>query len=161
IKGRLIPALAKIDARLVIRARLVFLALELVPAIVVGIIDHLEGTVMLDSPYDLLAQKRSNDLGGEMIVVLWRQPVADVMQDGGSHPVDVGTFAKGTGRRLETMFEAGDLVARKGFLWLEPKLAQDTVGRALDMFEFKLAKEQVLLPRPMLHFGRFDGLHQR
>ena len=71
---------------------------------------------MLDSPYDLLAQKRSNDLGGEMIVVLWRQPVADVMQDGGGHPVDVGTFAKGTGRRLETMFEAGDLVARKDFL---------------------------------------------
>jgi hypothetical protein len=59
IEGRLIPALTKIDAGSVIRAVLEFLTLELVPAIVMSVIDHLESTMMLDRPYDLFAQERA------------------------------------------------------------------------------------------------------
>jgi len=127
----------------------------------VGVIDHLKGAVVLDGPYHFLAQERTDDLGREMVMVLRRQPVADIVQHGGDDPIGVGALAKGTRRRLQRMLETGDLVTGEGLLRLEIQFAQDAVGGTPVMLDFEITKEKILLLRPVLHLGKVHGFHRR
>ena len=67
--------------------------------------------MMFDRPDDFLAHVGAEDLGGEAVVVLRGEPVADVVEEGAHHPVDVGTFAIGAGGGLQAVVKAADLVA--------------------------------------------------
>jgi hypothetical protein len=108
-----------------------------------GIINHLEGAVVLDHPGHLLAQERAHDLGGEAVVVLRRQTVADVMQQRRHHPVDIGAIAPRPGRRLQRVLQPGDAVACQGFLALPGQFAQQPVRRAFVEWLFQLVQHLV------------------
>ena len=84
--------------------------------------------MVLHRPHHLLAHVGAEDLGGEAVVVLGRQPVADVVEQGAHHPVDVGTLIVGAGGGLQAMGEAADLVARKRLFLLQAEFA-DARGR--------------------------------
>ena len=48
--------------------------------------------MVLDRPDHFLAHVGPKDLGREAVMVLRRQSVADVVKQGGHHPVDVRAF---------------------------------------------------------------------
>ena len=77
----------------------------LVPAIVVRVVIHLERGVVLHRPHHLLAHVGPEDFRREAIVVLRGQPIANVVEEGGHHPVDVSALPVGPGRCLKPVLD--------------------------------------------------------
>ena len=136
-------------------------ALMLVPAIVMGIIVHLERGVVLYRPDHLIAHVGTEDFCRELVVVLRSQSVADIVEEGADHPVDVGVLPVGAGGGLQAMGETGNLVSGQCLFFLQAQLTQNALGGAPDVLVLERLEEEVFLGGAVLHRGEFDCLHVR
>ena len=113
VEGHLVPraaeTLAAVEPFVVAPA----LALVLVHAGGVAVIEHLENTVMLDDPGDLLTDIGADNGGGHLAVVFRGKVIAEVVDQRGHDHLDVGAVLFGAGGRLQRMFQPVDLVAGK------------------------------------------------
>jgi len=80
IKTRLIPSFTKFCACLKQRMISELIPSIFVPAIMVGIIQHLKNAMMFDRPGNIPSYKWPNYFSRHTIVILWGEPVTNIMQ---------------------------------------------------------------------------------
>ena len=135
------------------------LALVLVHAGGVTVIEHLEDAVMLNDPGDLLPHIGADNGGGHLAVVIRSQIITKVMHQRGDDHLDIGTIRLGAGCRLQRMLEPVDPVAGKRVL--KPfKRGQKTVRKLGDEAVFELAEKGVILGCSVVHATETYNIHK-
>src|SRR5215471_3546748 len=93
IKGELVPPLAESYARSEVRTRPVMVPEPAVLFQVMKVVVALKDVMVLDDPPVLLAHVGAQDRRSQFCVILWRQHVADVVQQGSDNSFGVGSIA--------------------------------------------------------------------
>jgi hypothetical protein len=98
---------------------------------------------MFDHPAAFLPDEGAQDGGRHLVVVLRRETIAHVIDQGRDDPVNIRTFTFGAGGGLQSVIEAGNFVAFDRFVTLAGEFGEDKARRAFHIICFELVEEQV------------------
>ena len=117
------------------------------------VVEHLEDPVMLHHPCHVPAHEGAEDFRRHPVMVLRRQPVADVVQQGRHDPVDIRAVPFRPRGRLQPVFRPRDPVAFQRHKLLPPKLLQHAIGGQSKERLLQLMEQLVLLLSAVLSSG--------
>lgn len=160
VEGDLIPALAESYAGLVIGACAISLAPVRILIRLNAAMVELEYPVMANDPVHLFAHIGAQERRGEFRVIVRREQVAKVMQQGADDQIVVRPIPRGARRGLQHVVQDADLVADKG-----PRHSfernEDSLRRRLDKWRVCKAPQLEVCRRGVAQLGVGDGLYWR
>ena len=130
-----------------------------IPSIVMAVIVGLEQAVVLNGPSHFLAHERTQNFGGKFIMVLGRQPIADIVKQCTNHPVDIGTVTMRASRRLHGVLKPRDAVTVQTFIALFAQFIDQTVRNLLMVRLFQLRQQLIVLAGAVLHLREAHLFH--
>ena len=155
-----VPPLAEGDAGIVVRMIAELVSSVRVDADMLAVIFHLKQPVVPKHPSAFCPNIGCQDRGRDRIVVHRCQHVAEVMEQGRHHPIDVRAIAFCPRRRLQRMVEPRDLIP-SGRMIQHRKMFKNAIGQP-GLETFFLAMQQVVICLgTFAHTGERDGFHQR
>ncbi len=92
-------------------------------------------------------------------MVLGRQTIANVVEEGTDNPIDVGTFTLGPGCRLQPMLQTGDLIPLQSFLALPCHFLQQPVSGTAQKACLLLVQQLVIFAGAVFHLGEGNSVH--
>jgi len=155
VERGLVPLLAEIGRAL--EHRMSAIKVARVPVLTVMVPEEvsLEDRVVLHQPVIVLGDVRPQDGSGELCVVVRRQRVADIVQQGDHHGFVVGAVALGARRALQRVLEPVDLVAKRIAAELVQK-AENLVCQTDLVLLPVLVEKLVVLVRALIHADETD-----
>lgn len=136
------------------------MATELFPLVaveadMVEIVIALEHAVMLYHPVILLADIGAQNRGGELGMVFGGEQIADIVEQGADDHFFVLAVAHRSGRRLQRMVVAVDLIAHLVAL-KQLQIGEHIVRKAMIELLINLIEELVLLVGAVFHADKVD-----
>ena len=127
-----------------------------VVAKVVGVVVALEQAVLADNPVGAFRYIGAQHGGGQFAVVVRRQQIANVVQQGGNYHFLVGIIPVGAGGRLQRMLQAVHLIAGQG-AGQAGQLRQHPVGGGGGEFRLQTRQQFVVGAGAGSHAGKGYG----